>query len=442
LAKPLIDLSELYKPHPQQIRAHLAPERIILFGGAIRGGKTTWMVAEGIQLSLDYPGNVGILCRQDLPAFKRTVLVELEKYQDVGIDVNGDWQKLVIQHHQTNNYFKIYTGKGKPPSTIWYAGLGDDRHGLASKMGMTLGWFGIDQVEEVAEIHFNNMLGRLSLNIPGIRYKALLTANPMPGWVKQRFIESHPANFIYIPSLPKDNPYLPEGYEEELRDRYPEELVKAWLEGNWDVMEGGNFLFPYAQIRSAVNREIVITDKDNKWAGQDIARAGDDQSVIAIRQGAKVLYTDSWAKTDLMETSGIILQKIERFNLDPKNINLDAVGIGAGVYDRLREQKVYVNGIIAGGEPQDKEHYVNIRAEMYDNLRKRFEAGTISIPDDQDLIAQLSSIRFKIASDKKLQIISKEDMKRQYHLKSPDKADSLALAFYEPRINNPTIRWL
>jgi hypothetical protein len=79
---------------------------------------------------------------------------------------------------------------------------------------------------------------------------------------------------------------------------------------------------------------------------------------------------------------------------------------------------------------------------MYDNLRKRFEAGTISIPDDQDLIAQLSSIRFKFASDKKLQIVSKEDMKKQYHLKSPDKADSLALTFYEPRIYSPNLRWL
>jgi len=183
-------------------------------------------------------------------------------------------------------------------------------------------------------------------------------------------------------------------------------------------------------------------EKEQLYCGVDIGREGDDSSVVTIRQGGKVIYTDSWAKTDLMETSGIILQKIERFNLDPKNVNLDSVGIGSGVYDRLREQKVYVNGIIAGGEPQDKEHYVNIRAEMYDNLRKRFEAGTISIPDDQDLIAQLSSIRFKIASDKKLQIISKEDMKRVYHLKSPDKADSLALAFYEPRINSPSIRWL
>ncbi len=183
-------------------------------------------------------------------------------------------------------------------------------------------------------------------------------------------------------------------------------------------------------------------EKEPLYCGIDIGREGDDSSVVTIRQGSKVIYTDEWAKTDLMQTTGIILQKIEKFNLQSKNVNLDAVGVGAGVFDRLKEQKFYVNGIIAGGEPQDKEHYVNIRAEMYDNLRKRFEAGTISIPDDQDLIAQLSSIRFKIASDKKLQIISKEDMKRQYHLKSPDKSDSLALCFYEPKINNPAIRWL
>ena len=440
--KPSIDLSKLYKPHPQQVKAHLASEKTILFGGAIRGGKTIWMVAEGIQLSIDYPGNVGILCRQDMPSFKRTVLVELEKYQDIGIEINGHWQPLIIQHHQTDHTFTIYTGKGKPPSTIWYTGLGDDTRGLASKMGMTLGWFGIDQVEETAEVHFNNLMGRLSLNVPNIRYKALLTANPMPGWVKMRFIESHPDDFIYIPSLPRDNPYLPEGYEEELRKIYPDELVRAWLEGNWDVMEGGNFLFPYAQIRAAVNRELEVKDSDVKWCGIDISREGDDQSVFILRQGSKVIYTDAWGKTDLMESTGIILQKIERFGLDAKNVNLDAVALGAGIYDRLREQKVYVNGIIAGGEPMDKEHYVNSRAEMYDNLRKRFEAGAISIPDDQDLIAQLSSIRFKIASDKKLQIVSKEDMKRTYHLKSPDKADSLALAFYEPEIKNPQIRWL
>ncbi len=286
------------------------------------------------------------------------------------------------------------------------------------------------------------LAGRLRLNIPKIRYKGILTCNPAPGWVKQKFVEQKLPDHVFIQAIPKDNPYLPADYESSLRAIYPEEWIKSMLEGSWDSLEGGNFLFRYSDLRKAVNRDIDVSDKDVKFAGVDVSREGDDQSVFTFREGGRVVYSDSWAKTDLMESTGIILQKIDRFGIDPKNVNLDAVALGAGIYDRLREQKVYINGIIAGGEPMDKDHYVNSRAEMYDNLRKRFEAGTISIPDDQDLIAQLSSIRFKIASDKKLQIVSKEEMKRIYHLKSPDKADSLALAFYEPKINNPAIRWL
>ncbi len=355
-------------------------------------------------------------------------MIELERYIV---------PQILDQHHQTENYFRFKNG-----SILFYGGLGDSVSGLQRLSSMSLGFFGIDQADETTETHFNMLAGRLRLNIPKIRYKGLLTCNPTPGWIKQKFVEQKLSDHIFIQSLPKDNPFLPPDYESSLRAIYPQEWIKSMLEGDWNALESGNFLFPYAQIRVAVNRELEVKDNDVKFCGLDISREGDDQSVATIRQGGKVIYTDAWGKTDLMESTGIILQKIERFNIDPKNVNLDAVALGAGIYDRLREQKVYINGIIAGGEPMDKDHYINSRAEMYDNLRKRFEAGTISIPDDQDLIAQLSSIRFKIASDKKLQIVSKEEMKRTYHLKSPDKADSLALAFYEPEIRNPQIRWL
>jgi len=179
---------------------------------------------------------------------------------------------------------------------------------------------------------------------------------------------------------------------------------------------------------------------EQRWCGIDVAREGDDSSVFTLREGNKVTYSDQWAKTNLMETTGIILLKLERFGIEDKHVNVDAMP--AGVYDRLRELKHYVNGIVFGGTAKDPDRYINIRAEMYGNLRELFEAGLISIPDDQDLIAQLSSIRFKIASDKKLQIISKEEMKHQYHLKSPDKADALALCFYLPKEHNPNLRWL
>uniref|UniRef100_A0A6M3KJF8 Putative terminase n=1 Tax=viral metagenome TaxID=1070528 RepID=A0A6M3KJF8_9ZZZZ len=399
------------------------------------------MAAEAIQLSLDYPNNRGYLCRQKLTDFRISTLLELKRYMEatVIIDDRGKQEviSLIAQHHQTENYFRLYNG-----SVIYYGGIGDDRDGTTRVKNMTLGFVGIDQVEEVEEVNFNWLCSRLRLILPNIHYKAILTANPAPGWVKRRFLESKMENHIFIPALPRDNPFLPDDYEDNLRKWFPPEMVKALLDGDWDALEGGNFLFKYNDLKKAINRELDITEEDTKWAGQDIAREGDDSSVFTVREGSNVLHMDEWGKTDLMETCGIIQVKMEKFGIAPENVNLDAVALGAGIYDRLRELKVMVNAIIAGGEPKDKEHYINIRAEMYDELRKRFEAGTISIPDDMDLIAQLSSIRFKIASDKKLQIISKEDMKRQYRLKSPDKADSLALCFYEPRIFTPDIRWL
>lgn len=411
---------------------HIQPRNALCCMGELSaelgGGKTVWLVNESIQLCLDYPGNIGYICRNELPAFRRSVLLELERYIV---------PQILDQHHQTENYFRF-----KNNSMLFYGGLGDSVSGLQRLSSMSLGFFSCDQADETTETHFNMLAGRLRLNLPKIRYKGLLTCNPAPGWIKQKFVEQKLPDHIFIQSLPKDNPFLPPDYETSLRAIYPPEWVKSMLEGDWSAIEGGNFLFRYSDLRKCVNKELDISDKEIKWAGIDVSREGDDQSVFTLRQGGKVTYVDAWGKTDLMESTGIILQKIERFGIDPKHINLDAVALGAGIYDRLREQKVYINGIIAGGEPMDKEHYINSRAEMYDNLRKRFEAGTISIPDDQDLIAQLSSIRFKIASDKKLQIISKEEMKRTYHLKSPDKADSLALAFYEPIQRNPAIRWL
>ena len=126
MSKPSIDLSKLYKPHPRQVLFHQAPEKGRLFGGAIRGGKTKAGVAEAIHLSIDYPGNVGIMARQNLPAFKRTVMVELERYFGVPLvqggeplrDDNGRIVMMITQHHATDHYIQFWNG-----SRIWYTGL-------------------------------------------------------------------------------------------------------------------------------------------------------------------------------------------------------------------------------------------------------------------------------------------------------------------------------
>ena len=130
----IVDLRELYKPTSKQIEAHTAVERFILYGGAVGGGKSAWLVNEGIKLSLNYPGNVGYLCRHELTSFRRTTLMTLERFLSPDI---------IAQHHQTESYFRFING-----SLIYYGGLGDDEKGLDRLKSMDLGWFGIDQAEE------------------------------------------------------------------------------------------------------------------------------------------------------------------------------------------------------------------------------------------------------------------------------------------------------
>jgi len=422
----VIDLRKVYRPTDKQIQAHTAGERFVLYGGAVGGGKSVWLCNEGLQLSLECSGNVGYLCRHELASLMRTTLLTLERY------LPGD---IVAQHHQTENYYRLVNG-----SLIYYGGLGDDQRAIDRLKSMELGWFGIDQAEETSESHFFLLASRLRLKAPNVRYKGLMTANPAPGWVKHRFIEQKLDDHRFIPALPKDNPHLPADYESTLRELYPKELVQQLLEGDWDTIEAGMFLLRYGAIKSAVEREVEIDFNEPKVMGVDIAAEGIDESVAVIRQGNKVIWIETWSFANTMATTGKIITLIDRFK--PNVVNLDAIGIGKGVHDRLDELKIVHNGVVVGETANDKEHYVNIRAEMYFSLQKRFEEAEISIPDDLDLIAQLSTIRWDFESDKRLKLVSKKEMKTKYRVKSPDKADALALAFMDSSSKEPRIRWI
>jgi len=423
-----LDLRKNYKPTRKQILAHTAPETYLLYGGAVGGGKSAFLANEGIQLSLDYPGNVGYLCRHELASFRRTTLLELEKFLP---------SELVAQHHGTESYFRLKNG-----SIIYYGGLGDDQKAIDRLKSMTLGWCGIDQAEETSESFFYLLASRLRLVLPGIQYRFLMTANPAPGWLKHRFLEQKLEDHIFIPALPKDNPYLPKDYEKNLRRLYPKELVQQLLEGDWDTIEAGKFLFRYGNIKSAVGREFEVDETDPLKMGIDVAAGGEDVSVATIRRGNTTEWIEAWAEANTMSTVGKIINLMERFKVIPADVNIDAIGIGKPIFDRLVEQGYNVNGVVVGEAAEDKEHYTNIKAESYFKLAQRFEDGLISIPDEVNLITQLSTIRYDTQSDKRMFIVSKEVMKNRYRVKSPDYADSLMLAFMEIEPVKVRVRWL
>lgn len=410
----VIDCKKLYDPSKNacQWYAHQVPERYVLYGGAYGGGKTAWLVNEAIRLSVDVPGNRGFIGCRDFVDFKRNALGQLLKFLPPEL-----YTPPYGIHHQSDHYIRLLNG-----SIIFYGGLGNDLDAIKTISNMPeLGWFAIDQAEEITENQFLLLDGRLRLNLPGIRYKALLTANPDPGWLRSRFIEEIRPDHRYIPALPRDNPFLPEGYEDKLKEIYPAEMVKRLLEGGWDI-PGVDVLIPYHDIREAINRDLPAVGAT--IGGLDVAEFGQDRTVLTVRKGNKVLDIVSWVHMDTEFSAGEVAELIRKHKM--VSLNIDTIGKGGEVYVLLKNDYP-VHAINVSEQASRPDEYINKRAEYYGKLAKKFEKGEIDIPDNRYLASELAGIRKKYKKAK-LQIESKELMKKR-GMNSPDFADSLMLSF-------------
>lgn len=169
------------------------------------------------------------------------------------------------------------------------------------------------------------------------------------------------------------------------------------------------------------DRELHGTDE---IIGLDVARFGDDNSAFVYRKGnfAKVLQVVNGNST--MEIAGKAKQYLREYK--DARIYIDIVGVGAGVYDRLKEQpdvssRVY--GVNSAGTPRDAEAHINIRIESWVNVRDWLRDAVI---EKHESFYQLAHPKYKISSNGKLQLEGKEDMKKR-GVNSPDVGDALAL---------------
>jgi hypothetical protein len=105
---------------------------------------------------------------------------------------------------------------------------------------------------------------------------------------------------------------------------------------------------------------------------------------------------------------------------------IDSNGLGAGVADRLRELDHVIHPVWGQGKA-DRDGFLNVRAQMYFNLREQFQNNAISIPDDPDLINELGAIKVEQRGN-----LSKIQDKREIRKTlgfSPDLADALAMTY-------------
>jgi hypothetical protein len=166
--------------------------------------------------------------------------------------------------------------------------------------------------------------------------------------------------------------------------------------------------------------------------GCDIGGGG-DLNVYTIRiPGVGAFVVGSNRSRDTMTNVVEIENIVEKFGLFWSNVNIDDIGIGRGVTDRLKEKGYGVNGISVGGASKMPDKYMNLRAELFWEMGLELKRPEFVVEMDKKGVEQLSWIRFKVNSDKQIKIEPKEDLKKRTG-KSPDFAESLMLTFYEPR---------
>jgi len=221
-----------YIPTPPQVEAHCAPERFVGYGGAMGGGKTRWLCEAAKTLSMNYPGNLGVVARQSGPALRLTTMEVF--FSEVLIPGSDDWRNLGCKFNKAEGILEFRALN--PVSKIWFTGLDSDN--IERVKSLNLGFFCIDEATEVAETMFLMLGTRLRRkNVPKVARKGMVSANPEAGWVKRRFIDQTLSGYKFIQANFQDNPHLPDDYP-ELFESMPQNWRDRYLFGNWGAVTG------------------------------------------------------------------------------------------------------------------------------------------------------------------------------------------------------------
>ena len=164
--------------------------------------------------------------------------------------------------------------------------------------------------------------------------------------------------------------------------------------------------------------------------GVDVARFGTDESVICIRRGPRVERLIPLKRgTDTMQVADEVKEWADALNVPA--VFVDENGVGGGVVDRLSVLGVPVYGVDAGGKAYRPSQFADLRAEIFWEVARLLREDAIDLPDDATLISQLLALRYDVSTTGRIRLESKTRLRKR-GVKSPDRADALALAFMEP----------
>ena len=230
-----------------------------------------------------------------------------------------------------------------------------------------------------------------------------------------------------------DNPWFTErlAKEREADYKFNPELARHIWEGEY-LAQADNAVMSRLAVHEAMERE-VDSEGDYQIA-VDVARYGSDSSIISMRKGLKMIDLKEYKNISLVELCGHI--EVMAGNNHDMTIKVDETGVGGGVVDIL-QGRGYRNviGINFGSKPQDTDKFADLPSEMWCT----FPISDVSLLNDSGLFHELTDRRFSYDHKARRQVESKDSYKARNGGKSPDKADSVLMLYYEPKIIRPML---
>lgn len=339
----------------------------------------------------------------------------------------SDW----IQRLGVGDRFEIIRDEIKGPngSLCTFRGMKDQNaESIKSLEGYKIAWF--EEAQTCSQRSLD--LLRPTIRAPGselwFTWNPRFKTDPVDRFMRQ----NRPAEAVVVRANYNDNKWFPAELEtERLIDEAADEARyrHIWL-GDYEE-QSDQQLIGSALVERAMNSKVEAEAFDELIMGVDVARYGDDESVIAIRRGRDA-YSEPWLKyrkLDTMELAARVAQEYQR--LKPDGLFVDETGVGAGVVDRLNQLGYPVIAVNFGSKPDGltSTKTANKRAEMWVRMREWLQGG--GIPKDPDLEAQLTAMEFKHDANNAILLEKKEEMRKR-GLPSPDMADALALTFAYP----------
>ena len=368
-----IKFSELSNFFPKQKEAQEASKRFkyVLFGGSVGSGKSRWLRWMMVYWLMKFYGKykikgirAGLFC-EDYPSLNDRHLSK----------VKFEFPNWLGKFNEAKHEFTLAPEYGG--GTVAFRNLDDPAKYLSVEFAI----IGIDEINRNPKATFDMLRSRHRW--PGIKdVKFLAGCNPLgEAWVKNMWVkrlfspdEKEQYEFVYVPALPTDNPYLPPEYYKSLESQ-PEAVRKAYLEGNWDAFDEG--VDEKGYVRLVTDRELqASTVHQGQHSGYRILgvdpAAGGDNSAVVLKSGnlQEVVFNQKMANT--MDLVGIVMDKYRDYKADM--VVIDKTGVGQGVFDRLRELDYHVRGV-SFGEKSEQPMFGNLKAEWHWRERQWLLSG-------------------------------------------------------------------